>query len=179
MTISIFQNILREYIYSIIYIIISISYCIPLSINIYITIYISIGRYIYKHININIYVMNERFYYVMNDYNKLIMITEIKKFITINMEKTKMEVKNIDFNDFSGRGIWKQEALQAFVEEHAKPKTAISVPIMEFYKNFYAGSKVIKYVNYYCKKHIEEALTALSLKGLVQTSGNMLKIRFD
>jgi len=90
-----------------------------------------------------------------------------------------MEIKKIDFNDFGGRGVWKTDALKDWLKENAKPKTAIAVKLEDFYKEFYSGSKVIKYASYYSRKHIIDAMRSLQIKGLVAVSNGMLKIRFE
>ena len=90
-----------------------------------------------------------------------------------------MEVKSIDVENFGNRGKWNQKAIIGFLKENHKPKTAIEVRLMDFYKQFYGGSKVIKYVGYYCRKHVLEALQDLKIRGIAEIDTGALKIRFD
>jgi len=90
-----------------------------------------------------------------------------------------MDVKKINFNDFGVKGKWNHQGIQKFIKEHSKPKTAIAVSVEEFYANFYNGTRKIKYVNYYCRKHTIDAMAALGIKGFAEVADGQLKIRFD
>ena len=89
-----------------------------------------------------------------------------------------METKKIEFSDFSSRGKWKSSELKAFLKEQHKPKTAIAVPLMDFYKQFYAGSNVIKYAGYYSRAHVLDACKELKFKAICSVDGEELKIGF-
>ena len=93
----------------------------------------------------------------------------------------KMKVEKIDQSEMTSRGKWNQEAIKDFLlEQHKtfKSNDGFKMPMLEFYKEFYGGSKVIKYASYYCKKHIEDALIDLKIKASASASGNDLKVWF-
>ena len=93
------------------------------------------------------------------------------------MEKLKTE--KIEMEDFGNRGKWNQTAIIDWLKDQHKPQTAIKVGLMDFYKMFYGGVKVIKYVGYYSRKHLLDAFFELHLKGLVEVQKNELKLRFE
>jgi hypothetical protein len=91
--------------------------------------------------------------------------------------EVKMQTKTIELNDFGNRGKWKQKELKAWLRsEFSTPKMAKSVDLKEFYKSFYDGSKVIKYIGYYCRKHVLDLFSELDFTGLAEVRGTELKI---
>ena len=87
------------------------------------------------------------------------------------------------FNPASVRGKWNMSALKAFITQNHKPQTEMTLDLKTFYKTFYNGSKVIKYVGYYSRTHVLEVMKELELEGYCHQikldSGEVLKIGFQ
>jgi hypothetical protein len=88
-----------------------------------------------------------------------------------------MQTKVIQIDDMGQRGKWKTKELKNWLKtEFSAPKVAKSVNLTEFYKTFYDGTKVIKYIGYYCRKHVLDLMSELDFSGLAEIRGSELKI---
>ena len=90
-----------------------------------------------------------------------------------------MEIKSINPDLVTARGAWNDSAIKAFLEEHAEPQKAIELSITDFYSEFYTGSKQIKYMSYYCRKHLLDCMKELNIAGTAVAVKEDLRIRFD
>jgi len=90
-----------------------------------------------------------------------------------------MQIEQIEFTDFGNHGKWNSDGIKKFLKQHQKQKTAISVPVIQFYNEFYTGGSVIKHATFYCRKHVLDAMKDMKIKGLAEVSKDALKIRFD
>ena len=94
-----------------------------------------------------------------------------------------LKADKISFQDFNIRGKWNINKMTEWTknvfEQFKNDKRFIpSVNLDDFYKEFYMGSKTIKYINYYSRKHLMNCLKKLNINGLVATSKNRLMIKF-
>lgn len=87
-----------------------------------------------------------------------------------------MQTKTIELDDFGQRGKWKTKELKTWLKAEFGTKVAKSVDLKEFYKQFYEGTKVIKYIGYYCRKHVLDVMSELDFTGLAEVRGSELKI---
>jgi len=91
-----------------------------------------------------------------------------------------LKPEKIDIKDFNIRGKWNINAMTEWIQQQANQfkNQAIAVDLMSFYREFYNGSKVIKYIGYYSRKHLLECMKKLNIAGQVTTSKNRLMISF-
>ena len=90
-----------------------------------------------------------------------------------------LKVEKISSDNFGNRGKWNQKAIIEFLKNQHKSGTAIAVNLKDFYSEFYNGTKVIKYIGYYSRVHIIDALRTLKVAGIAEVEANILKVRFD
>ena len=91
-----------------------------------------------------------------------------------------LKPEKIDIKDFNIRGKWDLKSMKDWIKKQSEDfkNQVIAVNLMDFYKEFYLGSKVIKYIGYYSRKHLLECMKKLNIAGQVATSKNRLMIYF-
>lgn len=91
-----------------------------------------------------------------------------------------LKPEKISFEDFNIRGKWNKAGMRVWLKEQSElfKNQVIQINLIDFYKEFYNGSKVIKYVNYYSRKHLLDCMKNLNINGQVATSKNRLMIAF-
>jgi hypothetical protein len=99
---------------------------------------------------------------------------------TINItEMTEESIKSV-----GSRGTWDLIGINSFVAELSQKYSGkvIGMPLLStddsegFYNKFYKGNKQIKYVNFYCRKHLLDAFKHANVNADVRTARNVLLI---
>jgi hypothetical protein len=102
-----------------------------------------------------------------------------------------LEISEMDESDLkatSGRsGVWDHSGILAFAKELGEkyPGKVIGMPLESlgtgksegFFNKFYKGAKKIKYISYYCRKHLLEAFTSIGIAADVRTNKNTLLVQ--
>lgn len=82
-------------------------------------------------------------------------------------EITKEEVGKIVI-----RSKWKQKEMLTFARDLHEQYNGkiVKISMDDFYNDFYSGENRIKYINYYCKKHLQECFKDLDINTIVSTT---------
>jgi len=94
------------------------------------------------------------------------------------------EMSEADLKVTSSRGVWDKEGILDFAKElnESYPGKVLGMPLETignnegFFNKFYRGTKKIKYIAYYCKKHLTEAFRSLEINADVRTTKNTLLV---
>lgn len=91
----------------------------------------------------------------------------------------KLKSEAMKVSEMKQHGNWLQEDLKLFLKEQFKELKngeAKRFDWNELLSQIYTGISNLKAPSYWCKKHVEDALLELKIKGLVSINGPFIEI---